>query len=376
MINTLHVYKTFLSDTFGGVEQVIAQIAMTDATSDFNHTVVSLSKKSHQTHLNEFGIKNIRYKEDACFSSNAMSYSLLRDFGKLAKQYDLIHYHFPWPFADMMHGLWRIKKPSIMTYHSDIVRQKQMLRFYRPLMNYFLSSVDQLVATSPNYLASSEVLQQHQQKVTVIPIGLNKNSYPVPTEELKAYWRGRLGERFFLFVGVMRYYKGLHILLEAIQQTTYPVVLVGTGPIEVELKARAKALNLTNLHFLGALSDLDKTTLLQLCTCLVFPSHLRSEAFGVSLLEGAMFGKALISSEIGTGTSYINLDGKTGLVVPPNDPIALRKAMAFVWDNPAINEAMGQQAEARYLEFFTGNQMVKAYEKLYLDVVHKKNNRA
>ena len=59
--------------------------------------------------------------------------------------------------------------------------------------------------------------------------------------------------------------------------------------------------------------------LLALSYAILFPSHLRSEAFGISLLEGAMFGKPLISSEIGTGTTYINIDGKTGVVVPPSD---------------------------------------------------------
>ena len=75
---------------------------------------------------------------------------------------------------------------------------------------------------------------------------------------------------------------------------------------------------------MGYLLEDDKVALINLCYAVVFPSHLRSEAFGISLLEGAMYGKPLISSEIGTGTSHINIDGETGLVVPPNDPVALQ----------------------------------------------------
>ena len=369
MINILHVYKTFLGDTFGGVEQVIAQIARTDNPSAFNHTVLSLSKKPNPSRVNIHGITNLRYKENICIASNAMSYALLRDFGRIIEEYDVIHYHFPWPFVDVMHVAARVKKPTVLTYHSDIVRQKKMLWFYRPLMHYFLDSVDHIVATSPNYLATSEVLQAHQNKVSVIPIGINQDYYPVPSDEQKTYWRDRFGERFFLFVGVMRYYKGLHVLLEALQSTTLPVVLVGTGPLEAELKARANALHLTNLHFVGQLPDSDKVALLQLCSCLVFPSHLRSEAFGVSLLEAAMFGKALISTEMGTGTSYINLNEKTGLVIPPNDPLALRAAMLFMWDNPAYCSSMGQQSLMRYRALFTGHQMVHAYEQLYRNAI-------
>lgn len=370
----LHVYKTFLNDTFGGVEQVIAQIAMTPNAREFNHTVLSLAKTTIKLEEHIFGIKNLRYKENINIASNALSFDLLKEFGQVAAEYDLIHYHFPWPFADLLHSLWRIKKPTVLTYHSDIVRQKKMLFFYRPLMNYFLNSVNHIVATSPNYLATSSVLKQHESKVSVIPIGLNKEKYPESDAACEAYWRQRFGERFFLFVGVMRYYKGLHILLDALQNTTFPVVLVGTGPIETELKARAKELNLVNVHFLGKLPENDKVALLRLCGCVVFPSHLRSEAFGVSLLEGAMFGKALISSEIGTGTSYINLNGKTGLVVPPNDPLSFRNAMSFIWNNPQRALTMGQEAEARYWTLFTGHHMVSQYEKLYINVI--KNNQS
>lgn len=363
----LHVYKTFLSDNFGGVEQVIAQIAC-DKQSKFQHTILSLSQNPKPSEIDFSGTKNIRYKENFNLASNGISFSLIRDFRKLVQQVDLIHYHFPWPFADLLHLFWNIKKPSILTYHSDIVRQKKLLLLYRPIMNRFLNAVDKIVATSPNYFASSPVLQKHQKKVAVIPIGLNKDNYPQPSQERLAYWQNRFGSPFFLFVGVLRYYKGLHLLLDALENTSFPVLIVGTGPIEEQLKAQALRLKLSNVHFLGRLAEEDKVALLQLSIALIFPSHLRSEAFGVSLLEGAMFSKPLISSEIGTGTSYINIDQETGLVVPPNDSGALRKALQFLWDNPNKRAEMGERAAARYSALFRADQMVLEYEKLYRSV--------
>ncbi len=371
-MNILHVYKTFLNDTFGGVEQTIFQMAKA-SESGFKHTVLSLTKDPEVRQGEHAGIKNICYKENFSIASNSVSFSLLRDFNRIAQQADVIHYHFPWPFADVLHLFWRIKKPSILTYHSDIVRQQQLLFFYKPLMNQFLKSVDKIVATSPNYAASSKVLQKYRHKVATIPIGLNRSHYPVPTKEQITYWKNRFGERFFLFVGVMRYYKGLHILLEALSNTSFPVVIVGTGPLEDELKAYAEKLHLTNVHFLGRLDDSDKVALLELCLSVIFPSHLRSEAFGITLLEGAMAGKPLISSEIGTGTSYINIHGETGFVVPPGDTEALRQAMQFIWDNPTASEAMGKKAAERYDQLFTGDRMVSEYEKIYREIVHKNN---
>jgi rhamnosyl/mannosyltransferase len=261
-----------------------------------------------------------------------------------------------------------VKKPSLVTYHSDIVRQKHLLRLYQPLKHRFLQSVDTIVATSPNYLASSAVLDRYRDKTRVITYGLDRGTYPRPDPERLAHWRAKAGPRFFLFVGVLRYYKGLHILLDAVAGTEYPVVIVGAGPIEQELKAHAARLGLTNVMFVGALDDLDKVALLELCYAVAFPSHLRSEAFGISLLEGAMFGKPMISSEIGTGTTYINVDGETGLVVPPSDPAAFRQAMRTLWDDPELARAMGARAEARYHQLFTSEQMATGYTELYREL--------
>jgi len=279
----------------------------------------------------------------------------------LAKKADIIHYHFPWPFGDLVHLLSGIKKPSIVTYHSDVIKQKYLLKLYKPLLRKFLSSVDCLVATSPNYFSTSSVLQEFFSKTKVIPIGLDQAGYSLPEEPNILYWKKRLPEKFFLFVGVFRYYKGLMILVKAAKKVKFPIVLVGCGPIENEIKCYVKENNIDNVFFLGKVSDKDKSILLGLCYSVIFPSTMRSEAFGISLLEGAMFGKPMISSEIGTRTSFINIHTLTGLIVAPNDPGALCAAMDFLWNNTSMAEEMGKNAKKRYLEFFNAKRMGQAY---------------
>lgn len=312
-----------------------------------------------------------RVKLDIQIASTGFSFSVFKKFKDLASKADLIHYHFPWPFMDIVHFISGIEKPSVVTYHSDIIRQKNLLKFYRPLMKRFLESVDKIVSTSPNYLATSDVLANYKDKVTVIPIGIDRISTPQPSLEKLSYWRQKFGEKFFLFVGVIRYYKGLFILLEAANGVNYPIVIVGAGPIEEELKLKATRLGLSNVFFLGRLPFEDRVALQMLCYCVLFPSHLRSEAFGISLLEGAMFGKPLISSEIGTGTSFVNIANETGLVIPPSDPLALRLAMHTLWQNPEMASEMGRKAEARYWDLFTGDKMVASYVDLYRSMIKK-----
>ena len=371
-MRVLHFYKTYFPDSVGGVEQVIRQMCVGTGRLGITNQVLSLSRDRRLEPFDYEGHTVHRAPLNFELASNAVSVQAIGKLARMAAEADVVHYHFPWPFMDMAHFLARIDKPTVVTYHSDIVRQKALLKLYQPLKHRFLESVDTIVATSPNYLASSAVLDRYRDKTRVITFGLDKSSYPEPDQARLDHWRARVGPKFFLFVGVLRYYKGLHILLDAVAGTDYPVVIVGAGPIEAELKAHAERLGLKRVQFVGAVDDLDKAALLKLCYAVAFPSHLRSEAFGISLLEGAMYGKPMISSEIGTGTTYINVHGETGLVVPPSDHEALRAAMTRLWNDPRMAQEMGQRAEARYWQLFTSAQMADNYARLYQELVARR----
>ncbi len=352
----------------GGIEQVINQIARGSVKLGIKVDVLSLTANKAPRTIELDGYLVHRARLDFQIASTGFSVSAFWRFYQLAKQADIIHYHYPWPFMDVVHFATRVCKPTVVTYHSDIIRQVHLNKLYRPLKRKFLECMDCIVATSPNYLATSMVLAKYKDNVKVIPIGLDKATYPQVGPDRLQFWRNKFGTKFFLFVGLIRYYKGLHILLEAAQGTDYPIVILGAGPIESALKAQATQLGLRNIHFLGYQSDEDKVALLTLCYGVVFPSHLRSEAFGISLLEGAMYGKPLISSEIGTGTTFINIADKTGLVVPPSDPVALKQAMSYLWEHPEQAAEMGKCAEERYYQFFTADRMVQSYVELYRDI--------
>ena len=368
-MKVLHFYKTSLPNSYGGIEQAINQMAISCASLGVEIEILTLSS----TKVNRI-IKIHNYYVHCCRSlfeiaSTPFSVSAFLKFKQLAEEADIIHYHFPYPFADLLHFVTRVNKPTVLTYHSDIIKQKHLFKLYQPFMNKFLGSVNHIVTTSQNYFNSSNVLPRYSDKVSVIPIGLDKSIYPVASIDKLEYWQKNFGDKFFLFIGVMRYYKGLHTLIEAACNFDYPIVILGSGPIEKELKELAKNLGTYNVHFIGFVSDEDKVALITLCYAILFPSHLRSEAFGVSLLEGAMYGKPLISSEIDTGTSYINIDGETGVVVPPSNSGALHQAMDYLWNNPVIAKEMGVRAEARYWDLFTADKMAKSYIDLYNSIL-------
>lgn len=367
-IRVLHFYKTGIPYSYGGVEQVIHQLCSGGLERNIINEVLVLSPEGVNDTIEVGGYKVHRVKENFQVASTGFSLSAFKRFQELAELVDIIHYHFPWPFMDLVHVLARIKKPTVVSYHSDIIRQRMLLKLYRPLRHYFLSRVDSIVASSPNYLRTSDVLNKYKYKTRVITYGLDRASYPEPTLDKVRSWKGVTGEKFFLFLGVLRYYKGLHILLEALAGVDYPVVIAGAGPTTDELLKCAQKLGLKNVRFVGEVSEEDKAVLLTTCYGVVFPSHLRSEAFGVSLLEGAMYGKPMISSEIGTGTTYINIDKETGVVVPPNDSLALKNALSYLWEHEEIAKDMGEHAEMRYLELFTADKMIESYASLYREL--------
>lgn len=369
-MRVLHFFKTYLPDSFGGIEQVINQLCRSGTAHGIENQVLTLSPNPAPAVMDVDGHQVHRARLNLHLASTGFSYSVLARFRELAAQADIVNFHFPWPFMDVVHFASGIRKPMVVTYHSDIVKQRHLLKLYQPLMHRFLGQADRIVAASPNYISTSEVLCRYKDKVELIPYGLDKAGYPQPSAERLQHWRQLVGEGFFLFVGVMRYYKGLHILLEAAKGTNYPVVIAGAGPLERQLKIQARALGLeSHVRFVGRVSDEDKVALLQLSRAFVFPSHLRSEAFGISLLEGAMYGKPMISSEIGTGTTYINTHGTTGLVVPPSDPTAFREAMRWIWENPGAASEMGRQAEARFWELFSAESMGCRWHTLYRDLL-------
>ena len=114
-------------------------------------------------------------------------------FRQLLSWANIVHYHFPWPLADLLHFYGRVKVPTLVTYHSDIVRQQALARLYAPLMNRFLGSVDRIVCTSPNYLETSRVLARFKDGVDIVPIGLDRASYPDPPDDIAA--NARAGTR-------------------------------------------------------------------------------------------------------------------------------------------------------------------------------------
>lgn len=368
-IHVLHVFKLYLPDLHGGIQEVIRQLCHATAKHygvENRVLTVAQGPGAREIELPDSLVIRCRLTLDA--ASTPMSLDMLGEFRRQLQWADVVHYHFPWPFGECLHLLYGRQQKSLVTYHSDIFKQRLLKILYGPIFHAFLNRVGRIVVTSPNYLESSTDLVPHRNRCQVIPIGLDEGSYPLPSPATLVRWKEKVGRDFFLFVGILRYYKGLHVLLAAARDAKFRVVIAGTGPLEQELRDRAVQLGLTNVTFVGYVGDEDKSALFALARAVVFPSLYRSEAFGVSLLEGAMYGLPLVTTEIGTGTTYVNQAKETGLVVPPNDAEALRRAMEQLQADDDLCAAMGAAARRRFEALFTADRMGAAYFRLYREL--------
>ncbi len=346
MKNILHVFKTYFPDAPGGVQEAIRAISLYTREYGFQHSVFTLSLNPVPQEVDFEGTLVHRERQIAaplsCPIGNWESFRALRS---MAEDADIILYHYPWPFGDLLSfGVHR--KPSVVLYHSDIVKQKLSGALYAPLRERFLDRADVIVATSPNYAESSAILQKHKNKVKVIPLTAIPDDEP---EDFKIIDDLNLTFKpFVLFVGVLRYYKGLDTLVKAAKQVDCPVVIAGEGPEREHLQALKEQVGARNIVFAGEITNAQKKALYKKASVFAFPSNARSEAFGISLAEAAMYGVPMVSCEIGTGTSFINLDKITGYIVPPDDSLSFAAALNAILCSPNLSESMRKAASARW----------------------------
>ena len=365
----LHVYRTYFPDPPGGLQEAIRQIAISAKAQGINSTIYTLSPNPAPNVLQQPEARVVRYRSwFAPASCDIGGIKSVFGFAESAREAAVIHYLYPWPFADLLREVVNPARPGVLTYISDVVRQRWLGKAYAPLMWRTLRKMKLIVANCPAYAQTSPVLSHPslRDKVRIIPLGIEENSYPRVTDK-SVFERICLPEDspFFLFIGALRYYKGLEYLVRAAHGLKATIVIAGSGPEGPRLRRMVEDMHLRNVLFAGQIAYAEKVALLNACRALVLPSHLRSEAFGMVLVEAAMFGRPQISCEIGTGTSFVNRHGETGLVVPPGEADALHQAMRVLLTEERQANLWGTAARDRYERMFSGNALGKAYADLF-----------
>lgn len=379
-IRVLQVNKLYYPVT-GGIERVVQQLA--EGLCEDTDTKVLVCRRKGRTIVEQIaGIEVTRASSMGMLSSLPLSVSFLWKFRRMAKDRDIIHIHMPFPLGDLACFLSGYKGRVILWWHSDIVRQKKLMKLYRPLMEWLLRRADCIVVATQGHIDGSKYLKPYQEKCRIIPFGVDLK---IEKEADRWYEEGRLLERSeekpdavkFLFVGRLVYYKGCRTMIEAFVQAAkgnsrIQLDIVGTGPLEPELKKQTEELGLTDrIQFHAEVSDDELIGYFKECDVFVLPSLQRSEAFGLVQIEAMAFGRPVINTKLPSGVPYVSLHGETGVTVEPGNAAELAEAMQYLAEHPVERCRIGERARARMEEQFRMDKMLKRVLQLYEEFVER-----
>lgn len=288
-------------------------------------------------------------------------------------EYDILHFNVPNPIGELAYRFARVRRGSrpaaVCFYHADVVSAKRLHHLYnRCIATKHLQLVDRIIVSNPTMLESSPLLYEHRSKVQIIPFGVDLRRYSVHQELIN---KVKLDDQTLnlLFVGRMCRYKGLDYLLRAMKSAPGHLRIVGSGPLESQIVHLRSELGLEQkVDLLGFVPDDELLKLYADADVLVLPSIDRGEAFGYVLVEAMAMRTAVISTELGTGTSFVNQDGCTGFVIPPRDVGALVAAIRRLDENRSLLASLKLQARKRVEEHFSLDMMLDRTEALYREL--------
>jgi glycosyltransferase involved in cell wall biosynthesis len=286
---------------------------------------------------------------------------------------DLTVIHEPNPVALVADMLARQRGPLVVWYHSEVLRPAWKYRLlYRPFLQRALARAARIVVSSPRLVEHAEELRPYAAKCRVIPFGVSLGRFAATPEVQRAadQIRRRHHRPIVLFVGRLVPYKGVSVLLDALETLDADAVIAGTGPLAGALAAQAASRGLGDrVRFAGEVSEAELLALYHACDVFVLPSVTRAEAFGVVQIEAMACGKPVISTSLDSGVPWVNQHDRTGLVVPPGDAAALARAIGALACDPARRRRLGEGGRARVEREFTVERMAERVGALYEEVL-------
>jgi len=367
-MRVLQINKLYYPFT-GGVEQVAYDIS-NELSNKLNMNVLVANDKFKKSTENINGTKVIRSSSLGRYFSMPVAPKFPLELKNMDA--DIYHYHLPFPLGVVSDLLVNPKGKKIVTWHSDIIKQKNILKLYKPFLKRFLNRVDKIVTTSPNMIDNSPFLQEYKKKCTVIPLGVDPEDFRLTdyTKDKKKKIKNKYKKPIIFFVGRLVYYKGIEVLIKAMENIDAQLLIGGTGPLEGKLKGLVDSLKLNdNIDFLGFVKDENLSAYYHASEFFVLPSVASSEAFGIVQLEAQACGKPVISTNLPTGVPFANKDKKTGIVVEPNSVDQLHYAIKKLLNDNSLRSQLGKNAKKRVNEKFTLEKMGESYFNLYNDLL-------
>lgn len=360
----------------GGVEKVMYDLTMGFSKRGISCDMLCASSdnsfKAKHFKLNEFA--NIFVEPSLIeVAKTKISFSLILKLKKICKEYDVIHIHHPDPLVALALFFSGYKGSVILHWHSDILKQKTFLKFYKYLQNWLIHRSNAVIVTSPNYLEGSDTLQKTKHKTYIVPIGIVDplNFY---SEEIVDKIKLKFNNKKMIFsLGRLVPYKGFEYLIDAAKDLPddFVILIGGNGSLKKDLESRIIYNNLTDkVKLLGFLEERDMYSYFKAADLFCLSSIEKTEAFAIVQLEAMAFSKPIVATNIlGSGVPWVNKNLVSGINVQPKNSLELAKGITSLLENDNLYKQISVSSRNRFLNEFTLDKSLDKIYDIYLKII-------
>lgn len=358
----------------GGIESHVRMLALAQAGLGAEVRVLCVNHEPGPTSVERDGpVDVVRFARRASAAKIDVCPGLVDRLRRV--EADILHMHVPNPTMILSLIAARPSISLVVTYHSDVVRQKLRAALFRPIERLAYRNVRAILTTSPDYARGSSFLRPYADRVEVLPHGIDLGPYLEPSpanREAGARIRSEHRGPIWLGCGRQVYYKGFLNAIRALTRVQGTLLLIGDGPDRAALEAEAAGLGLSErVVFLGNLPHyLDLIPYYLAADAFWFPSNARSEAFGLVQVEAMACSCPVINAAIpDSGVAWVSPHGETGLTVPVDDPVALADAANRLVTEPGLRDRLAASARARAVREFDHRVMAARSLAVYRRVI-------
>jgi len=374
-INVCHLGK-YYHPAPGGIESHVRTLAHAQAGLGLSVQVHCVNHGDGPTTVEQDGpVEVTRFRRVASLSKLDLCADLAKHLAR--SDADILHVHVPNPtmLIALLHA--RPRMPVVVTYHSDLIKQKVLGPIFRPIERLAYRMVRAILTTSPLYPHGSTFLRSYADRLHVVPHGITLQPYSNPSpehQEQAARIRAKYASDgpLWLCAGRHVYYKGFLNAIRALTRVRGHLIVVGNGPEQTRLKEEVRQLGLEQrVTFTGALDHyLDLVPYYHAADAFWFPSNARSEAFGLVQVEAMASGCPVINAQIPhSGVEWVSQHEETGLTVPVNDPTALAAAANRLIHEPGLRDRLAVAARRRAAAEFDDRVMADRSLNVYRHVL-------
>lgn len=357
----------------GGVETVVKQYAEGLVAKGITCDVLAINENRNALISEEIinDVKVTKAKLNFFLGSQPISFSFLKSLKK--SEADIYHIHLPNPLSVIAWLMIKPKGKLVITYHSDIIKQKFLRFFYYPFLFSFLKRVNKIIVTSPNLIASSYILKHFRNKIVDVPLSISLDEYKIVNKEEIEKIKKRYGQNYLLAIGRLVKYKGFHYLINAMKYVEKEkLYIIGEGRLKRELIKLIRKNNLEErIIIIPPVNFEQLKAFFKLSKFFILPSISKNEAFGIVQLEAMYFGKPVISFDLPTGVTYVNKHEKTGIVVKNKTEEELAKAISNLIEDKKLYANISNYNNQYIVKNYSEKNMIDKIFTIYKNLINE-----